>query len=258
MKTEQGISSVSIIITTPEPINLLTTFEQWGSYASLLRAHRLSINKALPLVSIQNMEDINSETHVNYLMIQTTRCYFVKFDTCCKLECDLSYSYQCMVILYLYDAPVFPDYLLVYYYCNGPLIVDRMFQLCFLSLLGYDLVYPTTTHLFFCWYLEYIYRLKLVTLFMQTFEHKEFNSFAELKKYKGMKIIQLNCCSIINNIDSVRCQILQDNSVDVCCLCETWLTDRHVNSFYQIDGYQMERSDSVGSDSFLMYMVEIY
>lgn len=77
---------------------------------------------------------------------------------------------------------------------------------------------------------------------------KEFTSFADLNLLKGIKMVHLNCCSIINKIDLVREQILNDNFIDVCCLSETWLTERHDSIFYQVDGYHLERADRIRSD----------
>lgn len=49
-------------------------------------------------------------------------------------------------------------------------------------------------------------------------------SFSLLKGLKGLKIVHLNCCSMINKIDEIRQVLVGESDVDVLCLTETNIT----------------------------------
>lgn len=69
------------------------------------------------------------------------------------------------------------------------------------------------------------------------------SSFNELCVLKGIKIVNINCCSIVNKIDQIRLFLLKDSLIDVLCVTETWLKPHHESSLFSIDGYCLFRFD---------------
>ena len=61
-------------------------------------------------------------------------------------------------------------------------------------------------------------------------------------KPKGFTAIHLNCQSICNKPDLVKYHVLRDKP-DIFCMSETWLRPEHPNNMYNINKYNLERSD---------------
>lgn len=69
------------------------------------------------------------------------------------------------------------------------------------------------------------------------------NSFSKLKDAKGLTIIHLNCCSIINKIDELRQVLIKESNVDILCITESWLKPYHDSDLYSIPDYTLYRLD---------------
>ena len=67
-------------------------------------------------------------------------------------------------------------------------------------------------------------------------------SLNEMHDLKGFKIIHLNIRSLMQQIDSVRLDILQ-HDLDILCLSETWLHEKIHDTFITADGYEIVRLD---------------
>lgn len=70
-------------------------------------------------------------------------------------------------------------------------------------------------------------------------------SFQELSKLKGLKVVHLNCGSLVNKIDLIRQTVLLGSPVDVFCVTETWLKPYHSDDLFRIKDYCMYRFDRV-------------
>lgn len=68
-------------------------------------------------------------------------------------------------------------------------------------------------------------------------------SLSKLIKLKGFKIIHLNCCSLVNKIDIVKCSLLTHTNFDVVCITESWLKPHHADELFVVDGYNLFRFD---------------
>lgn len=69
------------------------------------------------------------------------------------------------------------------------------------------------------------------------------NSPAELSLCKGLKIVQLNCCSIITKIDEIRSTLVADNGIHILCITETWFKPYHSSDSFEIPNYVLVRLD---------------
>ena len=59
---------------------------------------------------------------------------------------------------------------------------------------------------------------------------------------KGFTAIHLNCQSICNKPDLVKYHVLRDKP-DIFCMSETWLSHELPNNIYNINNYNLDRSD---------------
>lgn len=69
------------------------------------------------------------------------------------------------------------------------------------------------------------------------------NSFSELDSLKGLKIVHLNTCSLVNKIDEIRQTLIGTSSIDILCITETWLKPYHDTQLFEIDNYVLYRLD---------------
>lgn len=69
------------------------------------------------------------------------------------------------------------------------------------------------------------------------------HSFHQLKNLKGLKIIHLNCCSVINKIDEIRQMLVTDSEADIICITKSWLKPYHDSNLFAISNYTLYRLD---------------
>lgn len=70
-------------------------------------------------------------------------------------------------------------------------------------------------------------------------------SFSKLTNMKGLKIIHLNCYSIINKIDEIRQVLIMESNVDILCITESWLKPYHDSNLFAIPSYTLYRLDRI-------------
>ena len=70
----------------------------------------------------------------------------------------------------------------------------------------------------------------------------DINSIDKLNEVKGFKIVHLNIRSIVKKIDQLRV-LLQDTSIEVFTLSETWLKPFLHTALFEIEGYKLFRLD---------------
>lgn len=75
------------------------------------------------------------------------------------------------------------------------------------------------------------------------------NSPQELSSCKGLKIVQLNCCSIVNKIDVIRHVLMSDLTIHVLCITESWFKPHHSADLFAIDQYHLFRLDRTRTSS---------
>ena len=66
-------------------------------------------------------------------------------------------------------------------------------------------------------------------------------------KPKGMYIIHLNARSLNSNFSLIK-PLIENNSIDICTISETWLHDLIPNTFVNIPGYTIIRQDRILPD----------
>ena len=70
------------------------------------------------------------------------------------------------------------------------------------------------------------------------------DSFDDLTKLKGFKIVHLNVRSIVKKIDQLRV-LLSNSKLDVITISETWLREHLHSRLVEIDGYNVHRLDRI-------------
>ena len=73
-------------------------------------------------------------------------------------------------------------------------------------------------------------------------ENMDIKSFADLSAVKGFKVAHLNIRIIVKKIDQIRI-LLQNTSIDIFTLSETWLKPNLQSALFKIDGYKLFRQD---------------
>lgn len=81
--------------------------------------------------------------------------------------------------------------------------------------------------------------------FQYQLKSKVLSTFDDLKNVRGLQLVHINCCSIVNKIGKVRETILHDSNLHVCCVTETWLMEHHDDRSFSMDGYQLVHADRV-------------
>lgn len=69
------------------------------------------------------------------------------------------------------------------------------------------------------------------------------NSPNELSMCKELKIVQLNCCSLINKIDKFRHVLMSDLTIHVLYITETCFKPHHSSDLFAIKDYRLIRLD---------------
>ena len=81
-------------------------------------------------------------------------------------------------------------------------------------------------------------RSYVIKKFVIIFIHMDNN----LNKPKGIYIVHLNARSLNSNFSLIK-PLIENNSVDICTISETWLHDLIPNAFVTIPGYTLIRQD---------------
>lgn len=68
-------------------------------------------------------------------------------------------------------------------------------------------------------------------------------TFTELSNHKGLKVVHLNCGSLVNKIDLIRYTVLQESNIDIFCVTESWLKPYHGDELCRVANYNMCRLD---------------
>lgn len=76
-----------------------------------------------------------------------------------------------------------------------------------------------------------------------------FNCLADIKRNRGLTIAHLNIRSLRNKIDLIRLELLNETSLDVLTLSETWLDSSIQDSEVQLPGFSCVRRDRTSSKS---------
>lgn len=74
-------------------------------------------------------------------------------------------------------------------------------------------------------------------------EDTNLHSFHQFNKLKGLKIVHLNYCSIINKIDEIRQSLVIESQADIICITESWLKPYHDSNLFAISNYTLYRLD---------------
>lgn len=69
------------------------------------------------------------------------------------------------------------------------------------------------------------------------------DSPSALKPLKGLKIIQLNCCSLISKIDEIRLTLVSCSEFHILCITESWFKPYHSSELFNIPNYVLVRLD---------------
>lgn len=88
----------------------------------------------------------------------------------------------------------------------------------------------------------YIFQFCLIFCF-HIMNDTNLSSFAQLKGLKGLRIVHLNCCSLVHKIDEVRNILIRESDVDVLCISESWLKPHHNDGMFAIPNYTLYRLD---------------
>lgn len=69
------------------------------------------------------------------------------------------------------------------------------------------------------------------------------NSPSDLTTCKGLKIVQLNCCSLLKKIDGIRQTLIAQSDIHILCITESWFKPHHCSDLLNIPNYSLIRLD---------------